>query len=77
MKISHVAMTTLALAVLLAARLPAADKLPAYNSIRAAGPDFAVQGEYVGTVGGSYPVGIQIVALLLVDVLTEIAGVKL
>ena len=41
----------------------AADKLPAFNSIHTAGPDFAVQGEYVGTVGGTYPVGIQVMAL--------------
>ena len=41
----------------------AADKLPAFNSIHTAGPDFAVQGEYVGTVGGTYPVGIQMMAL--------------
>jgi hypothetical protein len=62
MKISHAAMATLALTHL-ALPLPAADKLPAFNSIRTAGPDFAVQGEYVGTVGGTHPVGIQVIAL--------------
>ena len=64
MKTSQPALAALGLALaLLPARLPAADGLPAFNSIRTAGPDFAVQGEYVGTVGGSYPVGLQVIAL--------------
>ena len=54
MKIWLVAITTLAVAHI-SSPLPAADKLPAFNSIRTAGPDFAVQGEYVGTVGGTHP----------------------
>ena len=62
MKISFVAMATLVLAHI-SIPLPAADKLPAFNSIRTAGPDFSVQGEYVGTVGGTHPIGIQVIAL--------------
>ena len=58
MKISLVAMATLALAHI-SIPLPAADKLPAFNSIRTAGPDFSVQGEYVGTVGGTHPIPAQ------------------
>ena len=62
MKIWLVAITTLAVAHI-SSPLPAADKLPAFNSVRTAGPDFAVQGEYVGTVGSTYPIGIQLIAL--------------
>jgi len=58
----HAKLVALALA-LLSSRVPADDKLAAFNSADAAGPDFAVQGEYVGTVGETYPVGIQVIAL--------------
>jgi len=43
--------------------LAAADPLPAFTSRGASGPDFSVQGEYTGLVGGQYRIGIQIVAL--------------
>jgi len=63
MKTPHPAFALLVLALALLARhAAAADKLPAFNNIGAAGPDFAVQGEYVGTVGDTYPVGIQVIA---------------
>jgi hypothetical protein len=45
------------------ASLPAADRLPTYTSPKAAGVDFTVQGEYTGRVGGTYPVGVQVIAL--------------
>jgi hypothetical protein len=37
--------------------------LPAFTDPAAAGPDFQVQGEYVGKVGAKLPIGIQVIAL--------------
>ena len=43
------------------------DKNPAYTSEKEAGPDFAIQGEYVGTIelqgGEKHKVGAQVIAL--------------
>ena len=35
----------------------------AFTDPEKAGPDFQVQGEYVGTIGGVLPVGVQVIAL--------------
>ncbi|MBP63997.1 MAG: hypothetical protein CMJ62_20935 [Planctomycetaceae bacterium] len=40
-----------------------AAELPAFTDPVEAGPDFLVQGEYVGSVGSELPVGIQVIAL--------------
>ncbi len=38
-------------------------ELPVFTDPVQAGPDFLVQGEYVGKVGGELPVGIQVIAV--------------
>ena len=35
----------------------------AFTDPEKAGPDFQVQGEYVGRIGGELPVGVQVIAL--------------
>ena len=35
----------------------------AFTDPEKAGPDFQVQGEYVGKIGGELPVGVQVIAL--------------
>jgi hypothetical protein len=52
----------LSLAVLIAAPLRAADDNPAFTNAKEAGPDFAVQGEYLGTAG-DHTWGAQVIAL--------------
>ena len=42
---------------------PAADPLPTFTTAAAAGPDFQIQGEYVGQVGGRLPIAAQVIAL--------------
>ena len=60
----HNALAAMALALpFQAVSLPAADPLPTFTSPQAAGTDFTVQGEYTGRVGGTYPVGVQVIAL--------------
>ncbi len=51
--------------MVLAASMPlhAADNYPTFLNKVSAGPDLAVQGEYVATVGKSYRIGIQIIAM--------------
>jgi hypothetical protein len=49
-------------AFLIAAKSAGAE-LPAFTDAAAAGPDFQVQGEYVGKVGGKLQVGVQVIAL--------------
>lgn len=41
----------------------AADKFPTFTDPEEAGPDFAVQGEYVGTIGNATKLGVQVIAL--------------
>lgn len=43
--------------------LDADDRYPTFTNIKEAGPDYAVQGEYVGLVGGVLPVAAQVIAL--------------
>ena len=50
------------LAVLIASPLHAADDNPAFTNAKEAGPDFAVQGEYLGTAG-DHTWGAQVIAL--------------
>ena len=38
-------------------------EFPAFTDAANAGPDFRVQGEYVGHIGGELPIGIQVIAL--------------
>jgi hypothetical protein len=52
----------LSLAVLIAAPLRAADDNTAFTNAKEAGPDFAVQGEYLGTAG-DHTWGAQVIAL--------------
>lgn len=40
-----------------------ASELPTFTNPAEAGPDFQVQGEYVGNVGSDFPIGIQVIAL--------------
>jgi len=48
---------------ILAAATSSSAKRVAFTDPEKAGPDFQVQGEYVGTVGGVLPVGVQVIAL--------------
>ena len=48
--------------VLVAATSMGAERV-AFTDPEKAGPDFQVQGEYVGTIGGVLPVGVQVIAL--------------
>jgi hypothetical protein len=41
----------------------ASPELPTFIDPEKAGPEFQVQGEYVGMVGGALPIGIQVIAL--------------
>lgn len=50
------------LALLIASPLRAADDNPAFTNAKEAGPDFAVQGEYLGTAG-DHTWGAQVIAL--------------
>lgn len=43
--------------------LQADEKFPSYLSSEEAGPDFLVQGEYVGKVGGLLDIGAQVIAM--------------
>lgn len=52
----------LCLTLLFAAPLRAADDNPAFTNAKEAGPDFAVQGEYLGTAGDD-TWGVQVIAL--------------
>jgi hypothetical protein len=47
----------------LAAATNSSARHAAFTDPEKAGPDFQVQGEYVGTVGGVLPVGVQVIAL--------------
>jgi len=40
----------------------AEDRYPTFTTLETAGPDFAVQGEYVGLVGGTVPLAAQVIA---------------
>jgi 3-keto-disaccharide hydrolase len=53
---------SLGLALVAATPLLAADDNPAFTSADYAGPDFAIQGEYVGTAG-EHTWGVQVIAL--------------
>lgn len=44
-------------------RAIAEDRYPTFTTPEQAGPDFVVQGEYVGLVGGTIPVAAQVMAL--------------
>jgi len=50
-------------AMLLYGAVLAAGDHPAFTDPESAGPDFRVQGEYLGTVGQSQPIGAQVIAL--------------
>jgi hypothetical protein len=56
------AVGAIAVGCLLAGRAFAADDNPAYTSVAEAGPDYAVQGEYVGEAG-EHKWGAQVIAL--------------
>jgi hypothetical protein len=55
-------LSTLVFAIL-TGPVPAADNHPAYNDPSLAGPDFAIQGEYLGKVGKEKPIAAQVIAL--------------
>ena len=55
---------SLLLVVILTARLDGAeDRYPTFTDVATAGPDFSIQGEYVGLVGSVVPVAAQVMAL--------------
>jgi len=62
MKIRHLLLTTAILATT-AVSLQAQNAKTAFLDAKSAGPDFAVQGEYVGTIGKERKLGIQVIAL--------------
>ena len=62
MKIRHLLLTTVILATT-AVSLQAQNAKTAFLDAKSAGPDFAVQGEYVGTIGKERKLGIQVIAL--------------
>lgn len=62
MKIRHLLLTTAILAAT-AVSSQAQNAKTAFLDAKSAGPDFAVQGEYVGTIGKERKLGIQVIAL--------------
>lgn len=61
----HLPRTTLCLVAILCSleTTGSGADLPTFNDPGTAGPDFLVQGEYTGRVGGRLPIGIQLIAL--------------
>jgi hypothetical protein len=62
MKIRHLLLTTAILAAT-AVSSQAQNAKTAFLDAKSAGPDFAVQGEFVGTIGKERKLGIQVIAL--------------
>ena len=54
---------TISLCLTAIASMCSSAEFPAFTDPAAAGPDFQVQGEYVGQVGPELPIGIQVIAL--------------